>query len=78
MAQQLINKINPSAKIITDTIRLRPEKSEVFRLFGSNEKLKSFTDWSQKYTLAEGLNETIEWFSKKENLQQYKSDIYNV
>ena len=78
LAQQLINQINPSAKIITDNIRLRPEKSEVFRLFGSNEKLKSFTDWSQKYTLAEGLNETIEWFSKKENLQQYKSDIYNV
>jgi NAD dependent epimerase/dehydratase len=78
LAQQLINQINPNAKIITDTIRLRPEKSEVFRLFGSNEKLKSFTDWSQKYTLAEGLNETIEWFSKKENLGQYKSDIYNV
>jgi NAD dependent epimerase/dehydratase len=78
LAQQLINQINPSAKIITDTIRLRPEKSEVFRLFGSNEKLKSFTDWKQEYTLAEGLNETIEWFSKKENLEQYKSDIYNV
>lgn len=78
LAQQLINQINPSAKIITDKIRLRPEKSEVFRLFGSNEKLKSFTDWRQEYTLGEGLNETIEWFSKKENLQQYKSDIYNV
>ena len=75
---KVLGQINPSAKIITDTIRLRPEKSEVFRLFGSNEKLKSFTDWSQKYTLVEGLNETIEWFSKKENLQQYKSDIYNV
>ncbi len=78
LAQQLINQINTSAKIITDTIRLRPEKSEVFRLFGSNEKLKSFTNWSQQYTLVEGLNETIEWFSKKVNLQQYKSDIYNV
>ena len=78
LAQELINSINPSAKIITDTVRLRPEKSEVFRLFGSNEKLKSFTDWNQKYTLKEGLKETIDWFSKKENLQQYKSDIYNV
>ena len=78
LAQHLINIINPNAKIITDSLRLRPEKSEVFRLFGSNEKLKSFTDWSQEYTLADGLNETIEWFSKKENLQQYKSDIYNV
>ena len=78
LAQQLINYINPSAKIITDSIRMRPEKSEVFRLFGSNEKLKSFTDWNQKYSLEEGLKETIDWFSKKENLQQYKSDIYNV
>jgi len=78
LAQNLINIINPSAKIITDTQRLRPGKSEVFRLFGSNEKLKSYTDWSQKFTLMDGLKETIDWFSKKENLQQYKSDIYNV
>ena len=78
LAQHLISIINPNAKIITDLLRLRPEKSEVFRLFGSNEKLKTFTDWNQKYTLEEGLNETIDWFSKKENLQQYKSDIYNV
>jgi NAD dependent epimerase/dehydratase len=78
LAQQLINRINPNAKIITDSVRIRPEKSEVFRLYGSNEKLKSFTDWNQNYTLEEGLKETIDWFSKKENLQQYKSDIYNV
>ena len=78
LAQQLINSINPNAKIITDSVRLRPEKSEVFRLFGSNEKLKTYTDWDQKYTLEQGLKETIEWFSTKENLQQYKSDIYNV
>ena len=78
LAQSLINQINPNAKIVSDSIRLRPEKSEVFRLFGSNEKLKSFTDWKQNYNLDEGLAETIEWFSKKENLQQYKSAIYNV
>ena len=78
LAQKLINSINPSAKIITDSLRIRPEKSEVFRLYGSNEKLKSYTDWNQKFTLEEGLKETIDWFSKKENLQQYKSDIYNV
>ena len=78
LAQELINNINPNARIITDEVRLRPEKSEVFRLFGSNEKLKSFTNWKQNYTLQEGLKETVEWFSQKENLQQYKSDIYNV
>lgn len=78
LAQSLINQINPKAKIVSDSVRLRPEKSEVFRLFGSNEKLKSYTDWNQKYTLEQGLKETIDWFSKKENLQKYKSDIYNV
>lgn len=78
LAQSLINQINPSAKIVSDSVRIRPEKSEVFRLFGSNEKLKSFTDWKQNYSLEEGLAETVEWFSKKENLQHYKSDIYNV
>jgi NAD dependent epimerase/dehydratase len=78
LAQSLINQINPNAIIVSDSVRLRPEKSEVFRLFGSNEKLKSFTDWKQNYSLVEGLLETVEWFSKKENLQQYKSDIYNV
>jgi nucleoside-diphosphate-sugar epimerase len=78
LAQFLINKINPKAKIISDSIRLRPEKSEVFRLFGSNEKLKSFTNWEQDYTLDRGLSETIDWFFNTENLRQYKSDIYNV
>lgn len=78
LAQTLINLINPSAKIVSDSVRLRPEKSEVFRLFGSNEKLKFFTNWEQNYSLEEGLAETIAWFSRKENLKQYKSDIYNV
>jgi NAD dependent epimerase/dehydratase len=78
IAQSLINKINPKAKIVTDTIRIRPENSEVFRLFGSNEKLKSFTNWEQKYLLEEGLNETINWFSNADNLKLYKSTIYNV
>ena len=50
LGQSLIEKINPEARIVTDSIRLRPEKSEVFRLFGSNQKLKSFTDWEQKFS----------------------------
>ena len=78
IARLLIDKINPNAKIITDAIRIRPEKSEVFRLFGSNEKLKLNTDWQQLYSFEKGLDETIEWFSLRENLNQYKSDIYNV
>ncbi len=78
LAQKIINIINPSANITSDSVRLRPEKSEVYRLFGSNEKLRTFTDWDQQISLADGLQRTIQWFSNKENLNQYKYDIYNV
>ena len=78
LAQILINKINPNAQIVTDQQRLRPEKSEVFRLFGSNEKIKKYTSWKQKFSLEQGLDETISWFREPENLARYKSNIYNV
>jgi nucleoside-diphosphate-sugar epimerase len=78
VAEKLINLINPNAKIITDEIRLRPEKSEVFRLFGDNSKIQQMTNWKQKNNLDEGLKKTIEWFSIESNLKQYKSGIYNV
>ena len=78
LAQKIIDIINPSAKIITDDIRLRPEKSEVERLFGSNKKILELTNWKQQTTLDEGLKLTIDWFRNPENLQRYKSDIYNV
>ncbi|MCX6722627.1 MAG: NAD-dependent 4,6-dehydratase LegB [Candidatus Staskawiczbacteria bacterium] len=78
LAQMIVNIINPKAKIIQDTERLRPEKSEVQRLFGSNKKLKELTKWKQNYLLEKGLKETIEWFSNKENLKRYKAGIYNV
>lgn len=78
LAQEMINQINPKAKIISDEQRLRPAKSEVFRLFGSNEKLKKYTNWEQKHTLEQGIAETIAWFKIPENLIKYKADIYNV
>ncbi len=78
LAQNIINQINPDAKIITDEIRLRPEKSEVERLFGSNQKIKELTNWQPDYTLESGIAETIQWFSNKANLSQYKADIYNI
>lgn len=76
LANELIRQINPSARIVTEEERLRPEKSEVNRLLGSNEKIKRLTNWRPKYTLEEGLAETIAWM--KENLDKYKVDIYNI
>lgn len=78
LAQKLIDIINPKAKIITDESRLRPEKSEVERLLGSNAKIKSLTDWKMDVTLDEGLRRTIEWFKEPSNLSKYKTDVYNI
>lgn len=78
LAQKIINQINPKAVIITDEQRLRPEKSEVERLYGSNQKIQKLTNWKPDYTLDSGLAETIAWFSDKKNLAGYKADIYNI
>jgi NAD dependent epimerase/dehydratase len=76
LTKELINQINPNAEIVCDEQRLRPEKSEVNRLMGSNEKIKRLTNWSPQYTLEQGLKETIEFL--RENLDSYKADIYNL
>jgi NAD dependent epimerase/dehydratase len=78
LAREIISQINPEAQIVADDIRLRPEKSEVERLLGSNEKIRKLTGWRPEYTLPQGIRETIEWFKDKDNLQRYKWDIYNV
>ena len=76
LAEEMIRQINPNAQIICDEVRMRPEKSEVNRLLGSNEKIMRLTNWKPQYDLSEGLSETIEFF--KNNLDKYKVDIYNI
>ena len=76
LAEELIRQINPNARIICDEDRLRPEKSEVNRLLGSNEKILQLTDWKPQYTFEQGLAETIEFL--RNNLDKYKVDIYNI
>lgn len=76
LAEELIQQINPKAKIICDEQRLRPEKSEVNRLLGCNEKIKRLTNWSPQYTFEQGLAETIEFL--RNNMDKYKADIYNL
>ncbi|RRD93858.1 SDR family NAD(P)-dependent oxidoreductase [Clostridiales bacterium COT073_COT-073] len=76
LAEEMIRQINPAAKIICEEERLRPEKSEVNRLLGSNAKIMTMTDWRPQYDLSRGLAETIEFF--KYNLHHYKTDLYNI
>ena len=75
----LIKKIMDSdVEFITDKQRLRPEKSEVFRLCCDNTKIHELTGFLPEYSLKKGLKETIDWFTSSDNLSRYKIDIYNV
>jgi len=77
LANKLFKLTGVEGKIISDAERLRPEKSEVYRLLGDNTKLFQHTNWKPGTTLDEGLLKTIDWFSDKNNLSKYKTDIYN-
>lgn len=76
LAKELIRQINPSAKVVCDEQRKRPENSEVNRLLGSNKKIMQLTKWQPQYTFEEGISETIEFF--KNHLDRYKVDMYNI
>lgn len=76
---QLIRKLmNSDIEFITDEQRVRPGKSEVFRLWCDNSKIYSLTGFKPRYGISEGLESTIAWITRPENLAKYKADIYNV
>lgn len=76
LARELIRQINPEARIVCDEQRLRPEKSEVNRLLGCNEKIMRLTNWKPQYTFEEGIANTIAFL--RQNLNLYKTGIYNL
>lgn len=65
-------------QFIQDEQRIRPAKSEVFRLYGDDTLIKSLTDFNSVVSLEAGLSKTVDWFTKSENLARYKTTIYNV
>ena len=81
IAALIAEQMNQKVDIGTDAERLRPINSEVERLWADNSKAKELFGWSPKYSgrdgLVRGINETIKWFVLPENLQRYKSKIYN-
>ncbi|MFC6648210.1 NAD-dependent 4,6-dehydratase LegB [Paenibacillus rhizoplanae] len=71
-----------TVEIVTDEVRLRPEKSEVERLWADNAKAKKLLGWEPSYGGIEGfkrgLQETVDWFIHPANLTNYKADVYNI
>lgn len=75
----LIKKImNVDAKFITDEARIRPDKSEVHRLWCDNTLIKKLTSYEPQVGIEKGLAQTIEWFMNRDQLKKYKAHIYNV
>ena len=81
-AHLIAEAMNAKIEIITDEVRMRPEKSEVERLWADNSKAKQLFGWQPSYGGREGfkrgLIETAEWFAQNDNLRGYKADIYNI
>lgn len=76
LVKKIIELLNKNIEIICDEERIRPENSEVNRLWGDNTKIKELTGWVPRYSLDKGLLETINWI--KNNIEYFKTDIYNV
>jgi len=76
LAEKILSLVGKKTKIVLDKKRLRPEKSEVERLWCNNKKAKRLLGWEPRISLDEGLKNTIEWISK--NLAYYKPGRYNV
>ena len=81
-ANLIADLMGKEIEIITDQKRVRPENSEVERLWADNRKANRLFEWQPKYTgmdgFKKGLTETIEWFTKPTNISSYKSGIYNL
>jgi len=77
-----LNKIRElmgsNVEFITDEQRLRPGKSEVFRLWGDNARIHELTGFVPQYDIRAGLQKTIDWFTQPQYLAKYKANLYNV
>ena len=81
-ARAIAEVMDATIEIVSEEVRLRPENSEVERLWGANDKAKRLLGWQPAYAgldgLRRGLRETTQWFRDPANLARYKTDIYNL
>ena len=70
--------MNSKVKFIVDEQRIRPKKSEVFRLWCDNSKIEKLTGFKPEVDIRQGIQRTIDWITQPQHLESYKSEIYNV
>ncbi|EAR23498.1 probable nucleotide sugar dehydratase [Nitrococcus mobilis Nb-231] len=70
--------MSSDVEFITEDQRLRPQRSEVFRLWGDNTLIRELTGFQPEHDICTGLQKTIDWFTQPQNLAKYKIDLYNL
>jgi NAD dependent epimerase/dehydratase len=70
--------MDSDVNFVVEKQRLRPKKSEVFRLWCDNTKIEKLTGYKPQITVREGLQKTIDWITQPDHLREYKAEIYNV
>lgn len=78
LVQKIGSIMGVSIGVSPESARMRPEKSEVERLWADNTKAKKLFGWAPEYNLEQGLKETINWFQSEGSMQFYKPDLYNI
>ena len=78
LAQKIASMMGKEIHIVSSDERLRPEKSEVERLWAENRKARELLGWQPLFDLESGLKETIDWFSNPENMEFYKAGVYTI
>jgi len=82
LVEMIADVMGVKIEITTDSQRIRPEKSEVDRLWADNSKAKNLVGWEPVYGeldgLRRGLTETVDWFTNPSNLKRYRAGEYNI
>jgi NAD dependent epimerase/dehydratase len=80
--RMIADEMDVPADIVTDSARLRPQASEVDRLWADNSKAARLTGWAAQYAgrdgFRRGLRATIDWFRQPANVARYKAELYNT
>jgi len=74
LVTKILNLTGKRGEIEVEDQRIRPEKSEVMQLLSDTRLAQKLFKWAPRYTLEEGLRETMEWYQK--NLARFKIGSY--
>ncbi|HYI66934.1 MAG TPA: GDP-mannose 4,6-dehydratase [Candidatus Limnocylindrales bacterium] len=78
LADLIARKMRRPLNLAHDEERTRPDNSEVMRLVSDSSRLRTLTGWEPSYSLDAGLDDTIAWFTRPENLGRYRPEIFNL